>query len=221
MAREGGSRCSTIRRYGRQVANLSPAEYPSRLYVFVDRSNFVTANNIAVTGVFTSADPLLLGRDNLPFVPNPEFGGGLTPFLSRTISEYRVEYDAELARRRHAPDAPSRLTAVYAFGDEESCRVAVGRHGWDPSEVQVFTLVPGTALRVRRVNMEIVSLARAVYHRAAWSHDDIDALWRAYWQGAEDFAVEMPTPRGHESKRSGCLWEYLIEGAIRLVPPGA
>lgn len=199
------------------MGNLSLSEYPEHVFVFVDRSNFITAHNLDVTGTFVSSGLTGITGDNLPFVLNPSFAGALSPFLSNTIAGYRVEYDAEMARRRHAPEAPSRLTSVYAFGDEESCRLAAERHRWDLNQVEEFALVPSPVLRVRRVNMEIVSLAMYAYPRAAWSGEDIDAFWRAYWSGADGFTVELPQPPVHVPFASGCLWEYLIEGSLRLV----
>lgn len=157
------------------------------------------------------------GTDNLPFLPNPAFGGAVSPFLVGLMSQYRVEYDIESVRREVAPDAPSRLTSVYAFGDEASCRAAAHAHGWKLDTVRRFRLVDELPLQVRRVNMEIVSLGRLAYATAALDASDIKELWTAYWSGADHFSMDLPAPPSFQTRHSGCIWEYLIDGYIELI----
>jgi hypothetical protein len=68
--------------------------------------------------------------DFLPFVPNDKVSTGfLSPFTAGTINDYRVEWDAEVARKQCFSDAPSRLTAVFAFERWQDCERVSGRHG--------------------------------------------------------------------------------------------
>lgn len=201
------------------MPNLEPDNYPELLYVFVPPTNWLAQHNLTYTGrLFSStAAGLPQGADNLPFLPNPAFGGALSPFLSGVINHYRVEHDVEAVRRRVAPEAPSRLTSVYAFGDEESCHAAADAHGWKLDTVQKFRLVEDLPLRVRRVNMEIVSLGRLAYATADLTDPDIEQLWTAYWNGDDHISMDLPTPPTHQTFHSGCIWEYLIDGYIELV----
>ena len=201
------------------MGNLLECEYPERLFVFANRSSFITDHNLRVSGrLFSATGVGPGGYDTLPFILNPAWGGAVSPYLSGAIVGYRAEYDAELVRRKYAPDAPSRLTSIFAFGDRESCERAAAAYDWSLDQVEEFRLVPSKDLNVWRVNMEIVSLARGVYGRAAWDSEGMEAFWRAYWGGGDSFTVEVPQPPGSIMMTSGCLWEYLIEGSIELVP---
>jgi hypothetical protein len=156
--------------------------------------------------------------DYLQFLPNPSYIGFLTPFVSGVINEYRIEYDAELARRRFAPQSPSRLSAIYAFADLASCKLASSNWGWPMSEVEKFRLVPHPLNRVARVNMQIVSLARYAYPRGSWSSQDISQIWRAYWSGDGEIELAVPVDgQSVESRKSGVLWESLIDGVLTRV----
>jgi hypothetical protein len=206
-------------------------ELPETFHVFVNESIPAVAHNISVTRRISSAaaggwtDPDFVEHyakgevDWLPFVPNPDMTPWLSFYGASLISNYGVEYGAETVRRRSFPEAPSRLSAVYAFGDRESATQATNRYGWPPGRVREFRLVPLPLTRIARCNMEIVSLAR--YARAISSQDgDTEtALWTAYWSGEGDIAMELPgVPLGtREVRNSGVVWEYLIDGALELV----
>jgi hypothetical protein len=130
-----------------------------------------------------------------------------------------VEYDAEQTRLRCNPILPSRLSAIYAFGDYESCKqVSVKYPGWSLAEVERFRLLPHLSNRVVRVNMEIVSLARVAYRSASWTAAQIEGFWRSYWSGGGSISVELPVDGVHfERCDSGEIWEYLIEGALERI----
>jgi hypothetical protein len=112
------------------MGNLDPASYPSSFFIFVNQASPVTYNNFNRTGQFCSAgftaakdsqDALARYKagtlDMLPFERNQNLSGGfMSPFQVNVITHYRLEYDAEVARRHHAPEAPCRLSAVLAFG---------------------------------------------------------------------------------------------------------
>lgn len=158
--------------------------------------------------------------DYLQFAPNPDYFGWPTPFVNGITTGYRVEYDAEVGRKHNDPLLPSRLSALYAFGDFDTCRLVEEKYGWPLGEVERFRLVPHDLNRIARVNMEIVSLAREAYPRASWTAEQIDSFWRNYWLGGGGIAVELPIDGvNFERKDSGEIWEYLIEGALERVTP--
>lgn len=156
--------------------------------------------------------------DYLQFDANPGFFGWPSPFGASVSSDYRVEYDAEVCRRHYDPLLPSRLSAVYGFGDDESCEQVHEKYGWPLGEVQRFRLLEHPSNRVARVNMEIVSLARQAYRRGSWTAEQLDVIWRGYWFGGGSIRVELPIDGVRfEPVESGEIWEYLIEGALERI----
>lgn len=95
-------------------------------------------------------------------------------------TDYRVEWDAEVARSGYFPLLPSRLSAIYAFGDMATCHAVAAKHGRKLGEVERFRPVPHEANRLVRVNMEVVQLMRVAYRRGVWTADQLDAIWRGY-----------------------------------------
>lgn len=159
--------------------------------------------------------------DYLMFAPSPTYFGWPTPFASNVVTDYRIEYDAEVCRRWRFPLLPSRLSATYAFGDFDTCVAVSEKHRWPLDEVERFRLIPHELNRVHRVNMEIVSLARCAYRRAMFSATDLDAIWRTYWTGGGNMPLELPVDgRVHERVDSGVIWEFLIEGVLERIQPG-
>jgi hypothetical protein len=71
---------------------------------------------------------------------------------------------------------------------------------------------------MRRVNMEIISLARTAYARAMLDADSLDHLWRSYWTGTPDYSMELPTVdgRGREVVSVDAMWKLLIDGRLDL-----
>jgi hypothetical protein len=165
------------------VANLDPADYPDPFFIFVNQASPMTWHNLKLTGSFSSAPRTGSPDDFLMFIPNPNFAGFISPFLHGVTSDYRLEWDAEQARRTHAPEAPSRLGAVFAFGSYADCERVTQKRGWDLAQVEQFSLVQGDPIAVRKVNMEIVSLMRAAYTLGSWDAQSLDAIWSAYWRG--------------------------------------
>lgn len=153
--------------------------------------------------------------DYLQFTPNAYYFGWPTPFASTAVSGYRVEYDAEVCRRYRAPLKPSRLSAVFAFADLDTCTAASRAYRWNLDEVQQFRLRDHPHNRVARANMEIVSLMLYAYPRGSWGPEELDDVWSAYWNEATEVTVEVPVDGTiFEPLTSGCLWEYLIEGCL-------
>jgi hypothetical protein len=144
--------------------------------------------------------------DFLPFIPNPNALNALSIYTLSTINNYRVEYDAEVTRRQWYKNAPSRLTAVFAFERWEDCVTASAVHDWPLQQVRRFRVA--VALRILRVNMEIVSLARLAYGHSMLDTNEVEYLWRSYWEGSMDCTVK--------SVKAAMLPELLIDGRLDL-----
>ncbi len=205
------------------------ADLPERFHIFVDQARPEAYLTYRHTRTFTSRFGQLLqsedGRraldtgqvDPLPFIPNPRMYGFLSPFTVSAMNEYRVEYDAEQARRVHFPTHPSRLSAVFAFDSADACEEVSRRYGWPLDSVRSFRLAEGVEHRVVRLNMSVISLLRAVYPVAMWTPEVLDPIWRHYWSGAGNLELEYPDLRHGQNwqrSESGVLWEWLIEGQV-------
>jgi hypothetical protein len=198
------------------------------VFVFIKQASSMAVMNLGITGQFVSpvyaamadesfAKAYAKGTaDFLPFTPNPTLSTGfMSPFTSGSLSNYHVEYDAELCRRAAFTHAPSRLTSVYAFDSMEACQEANRRYRWDLSTVVAFEVID--VLRSIRVNMEIVSLARHAYAMSMLDGQTKDHLWRSYWTGANSYAINLPTVdgKGRRQVTADALWELLIDGQLQ------
>lgn len=205
-------------------------ETPDGFYVFVNDQIPAVAHNMRFVGqIFSGAaagwsDPAFVEQymrnevDWIPFLPNAQVSPWLSFFNAGLVGDYAVEYHAELCRRELFPDRPSRLSALFAFGDRASCERAAQLYRWDLGTVRHFKLVPHPLTRVARVNMEIVSLARHAHRVAAVEKHAERALWEAYWAGRSEVELELPSPEPAERRRtkSGVIWEYLVDGVLAL-----
>lgn len=206
-------------------------EIPEKFYIFVNRSNHITESNLSKTKRFFSSamgaiDAFPEFREEymngtatyLPFEVAEPSCKALSMYTFGAINDYRIEYDAEQYRLACCPLYPSRLSAVYAFGDYESCIAVNRKYRWNLNEVRAFTLAAHPLTRIAKLNMEIVSLARHSYKNLDINKDLIHEIWKNYWSGNHDTRIEEYSET--ECKvlaESGVIWEYLIEGFIDLV----
>lgn len=203
-------------------------ESPDTFYIFVNQFNPITHHNFNLTKSFFSGaaascsdagfvNKYIEGKVRyLPYEPCHNDVLGVSPYFLTAINDYRIEYDAEVFRERHRPLYPSRLSALYAFGDLETCELVSRKYGWPLDTVQKFRLKDWPLTRIAKVNMEHVSLARHAYKVSML--EDIDRLWAGYWSGFDNIILELPVT-GFTRKRydSGVIWEYLIEGIVECV----
>jgi hypothetical protein len=165
------------------------AELPAEFFIFVDRVSLVTRSNYDLGGSFSSRCASLLFHpegirryesgeiDLLPFRPNPDQYPDLSPFVVQLMTEQWIEYEAERLRRTLCPSAPSRLSAIYAFGDQQTCLDVAKKYGWPLESVRRFKLAPGEPYRAIRVNMEVVSLMPGIFRLGTWKVEDSNHIW--------------------------------------------
>jgi hypothetical protein len=204
-------------------------EHPKDFFIFIDRTSMMTRHQYDLMGAFTSRCAELLvspaelhkldtGQiDLLPFKQNPDQYPFLSPFVVKLMTEQWVEYEAERLRQARCPKCPSRLSAIYAFGDEATCIEVAKKYKWNLHSVRRFELAPGLPYRAVRVNMEVVSLMRTVFRLATWQVEDADRIWSHYWASEGNLQVQTPDIEGFGGKRiwdSGVVWEWLIEGRL-------
>ncbi|MCH5598198.1 hypothetical protein [Niabella ginsengisoli] len=203
---------------------------PEIFYVFVDQTNFVTQHNLSVTKSFSSGtvfhwndlkfiEKYVSGKvDYLPFIINQKKDvNAISAFENSLTSEYRTEYNAEMHRFYNYPHYPSRLSAVYAFGDIETCKKVASKYKWNLSSVKQFKIIDNPLNKVVKVNMEIVSLDRYAQRVSFCDSETIGHIWNSYWNGTGNIQMELPTINGRQVFNSDEIWEYLIEGQIQVI----
>lgn len=206
---------------------------PDKFFVFINESNPVTRNNIALTQQITSSGvtEALISKEKLneyligkmqfaPYIPNPIQNYSISLFNLSVTNEYSVEYEAEYIRSRYFPLYPSRFSCIYAFGDYQTCQKASNLYDWDINTVKEFKLLKNPLNRVVKVNMEHVSLWRGIKNTyTSFDRNDIDNFWKSYWRGDKNINVEIPHINSEDKKTiaSGTIYEYLIEGTLKLI----
>lgn len=199
-------------------------EAPDEFYIFVNQFNPMTEHNFQVTKTFTSgavnscidqkfAEKYINGSARyLPYEPCFHDNISPSPYLISAINNYRIEYDIEVFREKHHPLYPSRLSALYAFGDFALCQQVSQKYTWDLGSVKKFKLKDWPLTRIAKVNMEHVSLVRRAYRVSMMQ--DIERLLGGYWAGFGEIIIELPSSPNFQRKEfsSGVIWEYLIEG---------
>ncbi|MBA7520522.1 hypothetical protein ES705_12618 [subsurface metagenome] len=200
-------------------------------YIFVDQYSPIAVLNLKNTKCFISAaygycslntnflNKYLEGNVNyLPFGTHEKDLPIISPYCLSAIKDYMVEYDAELCRKNYYPKYPSRLSAIFAFGDYETCKKVDGKYGWGLSTVKKFRLNIDNLTRVIKVNMEIVSLMRTAYILGFFDDKTKDDIWKNYWNGTGDIVLELPDVESERKiYRSSEIFEYLIEGKLVLI----
>lgn len=209
---------------------LNNNEVPEKFYIFVNQLSPITYNNYNVTKTFVSAaysqcsmedgffKKYIRGDVNyLPFVPSQNADlKVISPFYLTAINEYVVEYNAELKRKSDYLLHPSRLSATFAFGDFDTCKIVAEKYCWPLDQVKEFRLYPIDSLtRVIKVNMEIISLVRHANKISSLDPTTNDLIYDSYWSGKGEIGIELPKAQGGmEVIQSGVIWEYLIEGSL-------
>lgn len=113
-----------------QMTNIFSSTEPVDFWVWVNPNNWLVRHQISVVGGFFSGG-LVSGenKSNLMFLPNPDFGGDITPFQHGVMREYMAEYNLEMGREFYNfKDYPSRLNALYLFDREAEAHKYKARH---------------------------------------------------------------------------------------------
>ncbi|QQR83068.1 hypothetical protein IPJ72_04595 [Candidatus Peregrinibacteria bacterium] len=204
---------------------------PEYFYIFVNSNNIMATHNLKTGKCFISPNFANMSMDSdysekyakgtlkyLPFSPCENDIKAFSPYLLTAINDYRIEYDAELTRFQNYPLYPSRLSAIYAFDNLETCKIVSKKYGWDLSTVKKFKLEENPLSRVIKVNMEIVSLCKLAYRTSSIDKKTIESIWHSYWKGDKDFQMELLTPTlNRKIYKVDNIFEFLIEGKLNLV----
>lgn len=211
-----------------KLCNLNE-DIPDEFYIFVNQMNPMTHHNFTLTKTFTSSAVNCIAIDKsfiekfingtaryLPFEPCQSDNSSPSPYMLSAINDYVIEYDAEVFREKNYPLYPSRLSALYAFGDLETCKYVSKKYGWPLDSVHKFRLKEWPLTRIVKVNMEHVSLAKHAYKVSMMQ--EVERLWQGYWSGFDEIILELPASGGERYQhKSDVIWEYLIEGIVECI----
>lgn len=205
-------------------------DIPESFYIFVDIENPLTAQALRSTRTFSSSaytmckydksflEKYIKGRVKyLPYKRSSNDMNISSPFYTSVVNDFTVEYDAERIREKFYPLYPSRMSAVYAFGDYDTCIRVSRKHNWDLESVRKFKLIKGKLTRVIKVNMEIVSQARSMYLHSMLDEKGKEILWKNYWNGLNYVPINSHLANySFGNFKVDDIYEYLIEGAVVL-----
>lgn len=210
---------------------LANCAIPGEFFLFTNRNRFGRAAPPISSGSYISAAYAACEVDErfaakyrngtasyLPYLPQESDLPNVPEHILSVDTGFRVEYDAETVRREYYPFAPSRVSALFAFGDVETCKRAHDFYAWDIKRVVTASLRLDKNVRIWRVNMEIISILREVY-AATRSVGRYTDAWRSYWAGEGNITIHLPrgiTHSGRKSISTGVMWQYLIEGRLEV-----
>jgi hypothetical protein len=170
------------------TGNLHFGSDPIDFWVWVNPYNQHVRHQISLVGCFISAGSIERGKSNLPFLPNPEFKGDVSPFSIGVTHQYTAEYNFEINREIYFSQYPSRLNAIYLLRSEEEAEEYKQRH---------------MAHVENRVLKRVHSVGQYVYsfHDSSWvdflrlghscDQDTIHNVTQAYWQGISVETCEL------------------------------
>ncbi|MEZ0208688.1 MAG: hypothetical protein ACAH17_00725 [Candidatus Paceibacterota bacterium] len=168
--------------------NLYYGEEPKDFWVWVNPTHWHVRHQIQVVGCFISAGLIEPKTTNIPFIPNPNFNGDVSPFTVGVTIQYRAEFNFEIHREHAFSDYPSRLNAVYLLLSEEEAMEYQKRH---PQHVE------GRILKKVRTNgrygYSVHDSSWVDFLRQPLSFDDqtVQAVTHSYWQGVKVEQVEL------------------------------
>jgi hypothetical protein len=198
--------------------NIHFGETQQDFWVWVNPLSWLVRHQISLVGCFTSAGSVTRGESNLPFIPNPNFTGEVSPFSIGVTHHYTAEYNFEINREHYFPDYPSRLNAIYLLRSEAEAKEYQVRH---------MAHVGGRVLK------KVHTVGKYVYstHDSSWvdflrlnhSCDDqtIHEVTQAYWRGIHVMEYELSSmgkPWG-ESPIIEALYLGSIDFYDRELPP--
>lgn len=214
------------------LAFLANCPVPDEFLIFVKADSVVAIHNANVMRTYVSVAYGELGnadilqkylKGTLSYLPfryiKPDLDV-ISPYCLTGVSDIRIETDAEMARIAYNPLAPSRLSAIFAFGDEATAQKASIIHGWDINTLRRTKLEPGPLTRVWKANMEIVSLMRNLYPAFSLDPATLQDVWSSNWSGQGNIRIMGPDPANLATRKayeSETTWEYLIEGRVRFL----
>jgi hypothetical protein len=218
------------------VASDSANRLPDDFYVFVTSDHPVVLwnvdriKNISSAAAAAYSDKSFrmrydVGDDQwFPFVPNPEYDGFLSWQALRTTTNYRAEYHAESVRCRGFRTAPSRLSAIFAWGSLEEARAAASQQGGRyRGKALKRCVLRAPPLRALRANSHIVPLARKLESSGASTPELVDMIRDTYWSGSGQrvglnrVSSSDLTTREDVWSRDEPLWEWLLDASLEVV----
>lgn len=211
-----------------KLLNLNE-ESPEFFYVFMNPGNDVVGRvlkhnfqlskrliSASFQSFLVSPEKYIKGEfQYLPFIKNENSTPVPSPFVVHTIKNYALEYNLETYRMSYYPTFPSRLGALYAFADLDTCVKVSKKYGWDVKEIKKFKLFSGMQeagqfMRIIKCNMEIVSFMRSLSYEIN-DAEFLNKLYFDYWHCLEGNVTDL---KSNEIIHIENISEYLIDGIL-------
>ena len=158
--------------------------------------------------------------DYLPYIKNPDYFGGVSPFNWRIVERYSIEYNLEVYRLQHYKHYPSRFSGLFAFGDYETCKNISNKYPkiWKLEDCMKYKLkdcgVYNEYIKVVKTNYNIIGLLDHLgYGESIFGNE---AVYDAYWKGQENLKRAAYSEKGIvlPERKVGARYEYIIEGIL-------
>ena len=165
------------------MKNLFASTEPVDFWVWVNPHNWLVRHQISVVGGFTSGGFLPESRkSNLMFIPNPDFGGDITPFQHGVMREYMAEYNLEMGREfyKEFNAYPSRLNAIYLLDSEAEAHKYKARHMAHVGDRILKKGKSATPCIYSKHDSSWVDFLRLTH---SVDPESISNVSKAYWQG--------------------------------------
>ena len=199
------------------LPNLYIGDEPRDFWVWVNPSNWLVRHQVTLIGCFISAGFVERGLSNLPFIPNPDFAGDISPFSISLTNYYSADYNLEINRAHYFPNYPSRLNAIFLLRSEAEALDYKSRHMGHVGD-RVLKQVRTVGMHARSTH----DSSWIDFLRLSHSCDDqtIHNVAQAYWQGesVEDCQLESMVKPWTQSPIIEVLYLGRVEFYDRTLP---
>ena len=204
-------------------------EAPEFFYIFMNPGNDIVGrvlkHNFQLSKMLTSTSfqSFLVSPEKyikgeiqyLPFIKNENSTQMPSPFVLHIIENYALEYNLEIYRMSHYQTFPSRLGALYAFADLDTCAKVSKKYGWNIKEIRKFKLFSdkqetSKLMRIVKCNMEIVSFMRSLSYESN-DMEFLNKLYFDYWHCLEENVTDLKNDKMIHIEN---ISEYLIDGIL-------
>ncbi|MDD5070595.1 MAG: hypothetical protein PHV17_07670 [Candidatus Omnitrophica bacterium] len=153
----------------------------------------------------------------------------VSPVVERRVRYFERDEDLlEIYRKQISPLLPSRVSCIFAFSLYDTCKHVADYYDWHDGRICRYNLIDHNLNRVSRHNINIVNTYRELL---IWAKDrnlldsfnnQYASLCRHYWMGIGRIDFEsFPSDNGRVyadiPPKCTQVWEYLIEGQLKLI----
>ncbi|MFA6058599.1 MAG: hypothetical protein WC756_10410 [Taibaiella sp.] len=192
------------------MGNLFRGNTEKKLYAWIDPTNWFIAHNIGMYGHLSCTPPAEnnTAEENLLFIPNPKYKGGVTPYHNNVAKKIRTEYTFEFYR---PPLYPSRTQAFYALYSLEHAEQYKRFH---EAHVKDRILISGIPVGECHYSIHDSGWFDFLCKDANFDDHTITQSAESYWKGLSVSQCELKL-YGHPWSQPE-TWEILFYGTLKI-----